>query len=73
MSLAVLTDSTTAQGSPAVSSRPRSGNSMNTSSVSSSWAWSEIPMVAVSPSTLTHSWELAYFRWVGMSAIAPFF
>src|SRR4051812_4287716 len=62
MSLAVLTDSTTATASPALTLRPTAGTSTNTTSVSSCCAWSVIPTVATSPATRTHSWELAYLR-----------
>src|SRR6266436_6143284 len=66
MSLAVLTDSTTAQDSPALNFLPGSGNSTNTTSVSSCCAWSVIPTVASAPDTRTHSCDLAYFRSLGM-------
>src|SRR5687767_4464139 len=62
MSLAVLTDSTTAHESPVFSFRPTAGNSTNTTSVSSCCAWSVMPMVATSSSTRTHSWDFAYFK-----------
>src|SRR6266571_4311473 len=62
MSLAVLTDSTTAQASPALTRRPGTGSSTKTTSVNSCWAWSVIPTVAVSPVRRTHSWVWAYFR-----------
>src|ERR1700690_3154094 len=62
MSLAVFTDSTTAQASPAFTFRPLSGSSTKTMSVSSCWAWSVMPTVAVSPLTRTHSWDLVYLR-----------
>src|SRR5580692_8910888 len=62
MSLAVFTDSTTAQASPAFTVRLAAGSSTNTTSVSSCWAWSVMPTVAVSPLTRTHSCDLAYFR-----------
>src|SRR5579883_2966880 len=66
MSLAVFTDSTTAQASPALTWRLAAGSSTNTTSVSSCWAWSVMPMVAVSPLTRTHSCDLAYFKSEGM-------
>src|ERR1017187_638832 len=69
MSLAVLTDSTTAQASPALTLRPTAGSSTNTMSVSSCCAWSVMPTVAVSPLTRTHSCDLAYFRSEGMLLI----
>src|SRR6185436_4131637 len=65
MSLAVLTDSTTAQASPALNWRPTAGSSTKTMSVSSCWAWSVMPTVAVSPATRSHSWDLAYFKSAG--------
>src|SRR6266850_2745402 len=70
MSLAVLTDSTTAQDSPALNFLPGSGNSTNTMSVSSCCAWSVMPTVASAPDTRTHSWDFAYFKSAGMLAIA---
>src|ERR1019366_6178353 len=69
MSLAVLTDSTTAQASPALTLRPTAGSSTNTMSVSSCCAWSVMPTVAVSPLTRTHSWVLAYFKSAGILLI----
>src|SRR5258706_16238814 len=69
MSLAVLTDSTTAQASPAFTWRPTSGSSTKTTSVSSLCAWSVMPTAAVSPLTRTHSCDLAYFRSEGMLLI----
>src|SRR5581483_8549971 len=69
MSLAVLTDSTTAQASPAFNCRPTLGNSTNTTSVNSCWAWSVMPMVAVSSLTRTHSCVFAYFKSAGMFAM----
>src|SRR5258708_34361656 len=66
MSLAVLTDSTTAQDSPALKFLPGSGNSTNTTSVSSCCAWSVMPTVASAPDTRTHSCDLAYLRSLGM-------
>src|ERR1044071_9017659 len=69
MSLAVFTDSTTAQASPALTLRPTSGNSTNTMSVNSCCAWSVMPTVAVSPLTRTHSCDLAYFKSEGMLLI----
>src|SRR5437899_1016695 len=66
MSLAVLTDSTTAQDSPALNFFPGSGNSTNTTSVSSCCAWSVMPTVASTPDTRTHSCDFAYFRSLGM-------
>src|SRR6266849_3868890 len=62
MSLAVFTDSTTAQASPAFTRRPGAGSSTKTTSVNSRWAWSVIPTVAVSPARRTHSWVWAYFK-----------
>src|SRR5258708_33394907 len=69
MSLAVFTDSTTAQASPAFTLRPASGSSTNTTSVNSLCAWSVMPTVAVSPLTRTHSCDLAYLRSEGMLLI----
>src|SRR5277367_2026138 len=69
MSLAVLTDSTTAQASPALTVRPMAGSSTNTISVSSACAWSVMPTVAVSPLTRTHSCDFANFRSEGMLLI----
>src|SRR5258706_6340310 len=66
MSLAVLTDSTTAQASPALTLRPTAGSSTKTTSVSSCCAWSVMPMVAPSPATRTHSCDFAYFKSDGM-------
>src|SRR5258708_38664829 len=66
MSLAVLTDSTTAQDSPALKFLPGSGNSTNTTSVSSCCAWSVMPTIASAPDTRTHSCDLAYLRSLGM-------
>src|SRR6185437_3628695 len=62
MSLAVLTDSTTAQASPTLTWRPTAGSSTNTMSVNSACAWSLMPIVAMSPLTRTHSCDLAYLR-----------
>src|ERR1035438_4484055 len=62
MSLAVFTDSTTAQASPALICRPTSGSSTNTTSVSSCCAWSVMPTVATLPDTRTHSCVFAYFK-----------
>src|ERR1700690_1890706 len=62
MSLAVFTDSTTAQPSPLLNFLPISGSSTKTMSVNSCWAWSVMPTVAVSPLTRTHSWDLVYLR-----------
>src|SRR3954454_4920280 len=69
MSLAVFTDSTTAHGSPALTLRPAAGSSTNTTSVSSCWAWSVMPTVAVPPATRTHSCDLAYFKSEGTFAL----
>src|ERR1035438_3156202 len=69
MSFAVLTDSTTAHASPALTVRPTSGTSTNTKSVSSCCAWSVMPTVATSPATRTHSCDFAYFKSVGTLAI----
>src|SRR6266699_2536662 len=66
MSLAVLTDSTTAQDSPALIFFPGSGNSTNTTSVSSCCAWSVMPTVASAPDARTHSCDFAYLRSFGM-------
>src|SRR4030095_5164500 len=65
MSLAVLTDSTTAQASPALTFRPTAGSSTNTTSVNSCWAWSVMPIVPMSPVTRSHSWDLANFKSLG--------
>src|SRR5204863_7324544 len=62
MSLAVFTDSTTAQASPALTLRPFSGNSTKTTSVNSCCAWSVMPTVALSPATRTHSCDFAYLK-----------
>src|SRR5512136_1650246 len=70
MSLAVLTDSTTAQASPALILSPTSGTSTNTKSVNSCCAWSVMPTVATSPATRTHSCDFAYFNSVGTLAIS---
>src|ERR1035437_3166865 len=69
MSLAVFTDSTTAQASPALTFRPTSGNSTNTTSVNSCCAWSVMPTVATLPDTRTHSCVFAYFKSEGTLAI----
>src|ERR1039458_2147313 len=69
MSLAVFTDSTTAQASPALTCRPTSGSSTNTTSVNSCCAWSVMPTVATLPDTRTHSCVFAYFKSKGMLAI----
>src|ERR1035437_2780846 len=69
MSLAVFTDSTTAQASPALTCRPTSGSSTNTTSVNSCCAWSVMPTVATLPATRTHSCVFAYFKSEGMLAI----
>src|ERR1019366_5178889 len=69
ISLAVLTDSTTAQASPALTCRPTSGSSTNTTSVSSCCAWSVMPTVAALPDTRTHSCDFAYFKSEGTLAI----
>src|SRR5579859_5318380 len=65
MSLAVLTDSTTAQASPAFTDFPLAGNSTKTTSVNSCCAWSVMPTVAVSSLIRTHSCDFAYFKSVG--------
>src|SRR5215471_10555317 len=70
MSLAVFTDSTTAQASPALIFLPVWGSSTKTTSVSSCCAWSVMPMVATSPATRAHSCDLAYFRSEGMFDMA---
>src|SRR5208283_1144642 len=62
MSLAVFTDSTTAQASPLLIFRPTSGSSTKTMSVNSCCAWSVMPTVAVSPLRRTHSWDFVYFK-----------
>jgi hypothetical protein len=72
MSLAVLTDSTTAHASPAFTLRPTAGSSMKTTSVNSCWAWSVMPTVATSPVTRTHSWDLAYFKSAGTFVLIRF-
>src|ERR1700692_3194326 len=69
MSLAVFTDSTTAQASLALTLRPTSGSSTKTTSVNSPCAWSLMPTVAVSPLTRIHSCDLAYLRSEGMLLI----
>src|SRR5579884_2408667 len=66
MSLAVFTDWTTAQASPALSWRSFAGNSTKTTSVNSCCAWSVMPTVAVSPLTRTHSLDFAYLKSEGM-------
>src|ERR1017187_7336475 len=70
MSLAVFTDSTTAQASPALTCRPTSGSSTNTTSVNSCCAWSVMPTVATLPATRTHSCDFAYFKSEGMFSIS---
>src|SRR5215831_20132546 len=65
MSLAVFTDSTTAQASPAFTLRPVSGNSTKTTSVNSCWAWSLTPTVAIPPATRAHSCDFAYLKSAG--------
>src|SRR3954470_3649913 len=70
MSLAVFTDSTTAQASPALIFRPTSGNSTKTTSVNSCCAWSVMPIVPVSPVMRTHSCDFAYFKSDGTFAMA---
>src|SRR5438105_2793085 len=72
MSLAVFTDSTTAQASPAFTLRPIAGSSTKTTSVNSCCAWSVMPTLAVSPATRTHSWDLAYFKSGGIWELIPF-
>src|ERR1041384_7114020 len=72
MSLAVLTDSTTAQVSPALTLRPTSGSSTKTTSVNSCCAWSVMPIVATPPAARTHSWDFAYFRSGGISDMPSF-
>src|SRR5215213_2895182 len=68
-----LTLSTVPKESPASKVAPSSGNSTKTTSPSSSWAWSEIPTVAVSPSVRTHSWLLVYCRsWGTFNALLPY-
>src|SRR5579871_4038863 len=69
MSLALFTDSTTAQVSPAFTERLSAGNSTNATSESSCWAWSVMPTVPMSPLTRTHSCEAAYFKSEGTFAI----
>src|ERR1700751_3914226 len=71
MSLAVFTDSTTAQASPALTLRPTSGSSTKTTAVSSCCAWSVMPIVATPPESRTHSWDFAYFRSAGISDMVP--
>src|ERR1035438_8361113 len=71
MSLAVFTDSTTAQASPALTCRPTSGSSTNTTSVNSCCAWSVMPTVATLPDTRTHSCDFAYFKSKGTLAMKP--
>src|ERR1700720_838849 len=71
MSLAVFTDSTTAQASPALIFRPDAGSSTKTTSVNSCCAWSVMPTVATSPDTRTHSCDLAYFKSPGTFVMAP--
>lgn len=61
-SLVALTLSTAPKLASCFTVTPTSGNSTYTTSPKWSWAWSVIPMVAELPSTLTHSWESAYFR-----------
>src|ERR1017187_3360147 len=70
MSLAVFTDSTTAQASPALTCRPTSGSSTNTTSVDSFCEWSLMPSVATLPDTRTHSCDFAYFKSEGTLAIS---
>src|ERR1035437_5535850 len=69
MSLAVFTDSTTAQASPALTCRLTWGSSTNTTSVNSCCAWSVMPTVATLPDTRTHSCDFAYFKSEGTLAI----
>src|ERR1039458_1334221 len=69
MSFAVFTDSTTAQASPALTCRPTSGSSTNTTSVNSCCAWSVMPTVATLSVTRTHSCVFAYFKSKGTLAI----
>src|ERR1039458_7274884 len=69
MSLAVLTDSITAQASPALTCRLTWGSSTNTTSVNSCCAWSVMPTVATLPDTRTHSCDFAYFKSKGTLAI----
>src|SRR6185436_20941670 len=75
MSEAALTDSTTAQASPAMTRRPGSGTSTNTRSPSACCAWSEMPTVTLpSDSSRAHSWDLRYRRSAGtllMTSSAP--
>src|ERR1700728_654392 len=68
---AALTDSTTAQASPAFSARPASGTSTNTRSPSALCACSEMPtsttpLGAAPFAGRTHSWLLVYRKSVGM-------
>ena len=56
----VLTDSTLPKVSPSLISSSTSGNSTKTISPNSFCAYSVIPIVAVLPSILTHSWSLEY-------------
>jgi len=58
MSEAAFTLSTTAQASPAITSRLSSGSSTNTTSPNCSCAWSVMPTVTMSPSSTTHSCSL---------------
>ena len=61
-----LTDSTSPKLSPAVTLSPSAGRLIKTTSPSASWAKSEMPITATSPSILTHSWDLEYFSSAGM-------
>src|SRR5215218_11009200 len=55
-----LTLSTVPKESPDPMVSPTSGNSTKTTSPSSSWAWSVMPIVTVPSSVRTHSWLLVY-------------
>src|SRR5258708_7733199 len=66
MSEAAFTDSTTAHASPAATTRPGLGSSMNTRSPSASCAWSVMPTAIVpSPSLRIHSCVVVYLSWEG--------
>src|SRR5690625_3063336 len=69
MSLAVLTDSTTAMASPSETLSPSAGSSTKTTSPSWSWAKSVMPTVHSSPSWRSHSCDFRYLRLSGSSTI----
>lgn len=65
MSEAIFEDSTIPKVEPCSSVSPTFGSSIYTTSVKWETASAVIPTVPTLPSTLVHSWDLAYLRSVG--------